>query len=350
MIEAVGIVAGTQADLQGDVLSKKAIKSIVERVNGDRAVGYGKPNHDQFCMPLGKLAEAWIETREGHHVAVARMFYYENAHRTMHSESGNEIALLEFPDNPKPFLRTSDSRPLEQTIISVDLANFDNWQDYTKFADDVTHIDEAINCDDSTTRKAFLPEPFIQIILSHLDAAAFLGVGLWTFKRAAKFITYTADETLRKTGDELSDILSAKLKAILRKYKGRQSEDDRPIVTRIVLPGDPELNLLTRTDRDAEFQELNLKEIIAEMQKYSDLLQEADSVTLGRDGKSSWEFLYLTTMSGKVIGTSICFDKTVKLMKDIEQSQNPRNEDSVEGDSCKGPYIALSISGFGSRE
>ena len=198
-------------------------------------------------------------------------------------------------------------------------------------------------------RKAYLPEPFIQIILSNLDAAAFTGVGLWTFRRVEKFITYTVDETLRKTGDELSDILSAKLKAILRKYKGRQSEDDRPIVTRIILPGDTELNLLTRTDRDAEFQELNLKEIIAEMQKYSDLLQEADSVTLGRDGKSSWEFLYLTTMSGKVIGTSTCFDKTVKLMKDIEQRQNPKNEDSVEGDSCQGPYIALSISGFGSK-
>ena len=238
---------------------------------------------------------------------------------------------MEYLNHPKSFNKSVEQGSHDQTYVHVDLANFDNRQSYTGFTDEVSQIDDDMNCGLGYMRKSIVPEPFIQIVLSNLEAAAVAtAVGLWAYARVKKFINHTVDESLQKVCDDLSDRLSAKIISVFGAYKRHQSQDERSVVTQIDIPGDVDLILLTRTESDADFQNVDLKQLHSEVEKYGDLLQEADSVTFGREGKGNWELLHMTTVSGKVIGTSSCFERTMRLLDEIWPSQDSREDDGIE--------------------
>lgn len=282
-------------------------------------------------MPLGKVTDAWVESHDDRHLLLARIYYEDAVQSAVHLKTGTQLTLFEFSEHPKPLVRAFQNGPQEQTRVYVDRANFDNWQKYNEFESDVNYIDDRIICSAGLGRKSAIPEPLLQFVLSNPEATAVLAaVGPWILARAGKFITHTVDETLRKIGDDLSDELSAKVRSIHKSYKSRQSGDDRSVVTQIIVQGDTELNLLTRTERAEEFQNIDLKQLRAEIEKYRDLIQEADSVTFGREGNGGWEFLFMTTKLGKVIGTYSCFKRTMKLLDEIWPREDSKEEDDIE--------------------
>ena len=231
----------------------------MEGINGDRAVK-SNVDHDLFCMPFGKVVNAWVEAHEDRHLLLARIFYEDEVKSAVHLKTGTQLALFEFSEHPKPFVREFQNGPQEETRVNVDIANFDDWQQYSEFENDVGSIDQRIACSFGLGRKSAVPEPIIQFVLSNPVATVVLTmVARWILVRAGKFITHTTDETLRKIGDDLSDELSAKVRAVLKSYKRRQSKDDRPVVTQIIVQGDVELNLLTRTEHDSEYQNLGFE-------------------------------------------------------------------------------------------
>ena len=118
---------------------------------------------------------------------------------------------------------------------------------------------------------------------------------------------------MRKVADEISDSLSSKLIGFLKAYKNCQPKDDRPITSQIVIPTDnTHLILLTKLERDEDHPRIDLEKLTAEMAKYADLLEDAEEATFARVGIDDWEFLYLKTRSGRVIGTIECYQKTVQ--------------------------------------
>lgn len=317
MAEIKAIIAKTGRDAHNVVLTKEALESAAEGVNGDRAVRMGA-NHDPFCMPYGKMIEAWVEPKENHHVLVARMYMEDNVQQLILQETGEQLALLDFAKYPKPFNKRSKNESHDKTEVHVDFVNFDSKENYGKFIDEVNNIDDGLSSGRGFGRKSLIPEPFIHFFLSHQEAALVASaVGLWTSARAKKFFNHTIDETLRKVGDDLSDKLSAKIISVYEAYKRHQAQDERPVVTQIVMPGDVELNLLTRTERDEKHQGLNLGSLRREIEKYNDLLQDADSITFGREGNSNWKLLYLTTKTGGVIGTIESLNRTQRVLSEV---------------------------------
>ena len=109
-----------------------------------------------------------------------------------------------------------------------------------------------------------------------------------------------------------------------------RSTDERGTVIQVVVPGDPELLLLTRTEPDEEFPTIDLKTLVAEMEEYGDILQSADSVTFARVKGNDWKLQYLTTRSGKVIGTIECYEKSLKTLGGVAQGQSSESEDKPE--------------------
>ena len=326
MTELLARVATTGIVKQGGFrvrLTREAIESFPAQIAEDQAIPF-TINHDPFCMPIGKIEEAWVEPY-GEEYAVMARIHLEDAY-SVRTYPGSGVALvhLDFANNPKPFKRER-SRKVEQRqhILSVDLANFDNLQDYTRFEDDVALIDDDIACGHDIGRHALIPEPFIQFVVSNPELSAVLA---WTFLRAEKFVRYAADETLRKIGDDISDFLSMKIKGILSAYGSHRSKDNRPPVTEIVIPGDTELTLLVRTEVDEEFPTIDMTKLTAEMEKHRDILQDADSATFARVGTNNWEFQYLKTRSGKVVGTLECYKRTEETMRRMESDQHTEAE------------------------
>lgn len=329
MAEIEAIFAKTGRDAHNVVLTKEALESAAEGVNGDRAVRM-TANHDPFCMPYGKMIEAWVEPKENHHVLVARIYTEDNVKHLVSQETGEQLALLDFAKYPKPFNKRSGNESHDKTEVNVDFANFASKENYDRFLNEVNNTDERLRSGRGVGRKSLIPEPFILIVLSNPEAAVVASaVGLWVGVRAKKFIDHTIDETLRKVGDDLSDKFSAMIITVLEAFKRHQAYDERPVVTQIVMPGDVELNLLTRTERDAKHQELNLGSLRAEIEKYSDLLQDADSVTFGREGNSNWKFLYLTTKTGGVIGTIESFNRTLRVLDEVSTRPDLDGDDNI---------------------
>lgn len=202
--------------------------------------------------------------------------------------------------------------------VGVDLANFYDKQNHAAFIDAVNSIDDEIACK-CVGRHSLGPEPLIEFVLSHPDISIALSVGLWMLRGVEKFIRYTVDETSKKIGDEISDILSGKLRQIVSSYKKYQSGDERPIQIQIIVLNDINLILLMRIDRDEEFPSINLNKLTTEMEKYGDLLQQAEEVTFARTGVDDWEFQYLKTRKGEVIGSSECYKRTTQQLQRIQK-------------------------------
>ena len=301
-------------------------------------------------MPYGKLMNAWLETREKRLAVVVRFTHHETARIEVHRSSGIELAILDFPENPKPFRKTAESGSQEHTIVSIDPANFDGAESFNRFTTDILTIDSSIVCDDGVVRKSIGPEPYLEILLSFQDAFAFKVAVGWATLRIAKFATHTVDETLKQVGNELAAVISSKVSSIFAKYRDHKSEDMRSTVTKIIVPGDIELILLDRTQITEDFREIDFKELNMAFEEIGDLIQDAVSVTIGREDNNCWEFLYLTTNTGKVIGTSDCFDRTISLHNEVLRGHGPLSGDNDI--SCKANHnrsFGISAQGHGKR-
>ena len=327
MVEYTTRIAKTGLVEQGATtvrLTREVIESVSDQVNGERSLPFSV-EHDPYCMPIGKIKEAWVEPFEDEYVVMARIHVEDDAQSAIHMRSGTELVYLDFASAPKPFVQQFKKADQSLITVGVDLANFDNTQNHAAFTDAVNCIDEEITCE-FVGRHSLESEPLIRFVLSYPEISVALSVGgLWILKRVEKFIRYTVDETLKKTADEISDILSAKIRQIVSSYKNYQSGDKKPILIEIIVPNDMNLILLTQIDRDEEFPSINLKKLTTEMEKYGDLLQQAEEITFARTGVDDWEFLYLKTRTGEVFGTSECFKRTTQKLQRTQKDSKSDN-------------------------
>ncbi len=293
-------------------LPKTSLESASEQANGERAIPF-TVEHDPFCLPIGKITEAWVEPYGPEHALMARIYIEDKPQNVIHEGSKNELVYLNFEDAPKPFLMKDTNIEDCQIGMMVDLTSFPNEGEYDKFLEDLKVIDSEISLR-RYGRFSLGPEPLVQFILSNPNVSLALAiVGGWSLIRVEKFIGYTIDETLRKTADEISDSWSRKLIGFFKACKNRQSKDDRPTVSQIIVPTDgAHLVLLARIRSDEEHPRLDFEKLTAEMSKFADLLEDAEEVTFARKGIDDWEFLHLKTKSGKVVGTRECYEKTLQ--------------------------------------
>ena len=320
MTEISGRVATTHVIEQAGVqvaFTKEALESLSEQANGECAAPI-IVEHNPFCLPIGKTIEAWVEPFGNEYALMSRIYIEDNPQCTIHPESKVALAHLNFNHAPKPFLKRRVDSEESDTALIIDLTSFADQEESDAFARELKAVDPKVSLQ-LGGRFSLGPEPLIQLVIS--DAAvtstilkAFAGVAAWwSLKRAGKFVTYTIDETLRKVAAELSDSLSGKLIGFLRAYKNRQPKNDRPITSQIIIPTDKtHLILLAKTERDEEDLRIDLAKLITEIAKYADLLEDAEEATFARIGIDDWEFLYLKTKSGRVIGTMECYQKTLR--------------------------------------
>ena len=83
------------------------------------------------------------------------------------------------------------------------------------------------------------------------------------------------------------------------------------MTSHVVIRSEPEINLLTRS-KDTELNtDLGLASLCEQIETYKDVLGTADSVTFARSSKDEdWQLLYIETLSGNVIATTECYERT----------------------------------------
>ena len=317
MTELKGIIATTQEIQRGGqktAFAKEELEAAAEKANGERAIPF-TVQHDPFCLPRGKTIRAWVESHGSEYALMAVTHVEDSPTYMTHPKTGTQLVHLSFRDAPKPFLRKFEGFQDNQVSISIDLSNFDTSRDFSKFEDDVENIDENFSCR-IEERHELIPELIIQFVISCPELIIAGGFGTWVLARAKKFIRNTVDETLKKFSIDLAEILYVKLRKVFTAYKNHRSADDRPVLVQIVMKTDIDLVLLARVEDDEDIPVINSDKLAAEMGNYKDLLQDAEEATFALTGTDNWEFQYLKTRAGEVIGTTKCYERT------LERSQN----------------------------
>ena len=304
---------------QGNVrvqMTLDAIRSVVAQVSGERAIPLSV-EHDPFCLPIGKVVEAWVEPLGNEHIAKGRI-YIENPQLMKNRiDPTIELVRFNFANYPKPFQRRS-YKPSDRNhdLVSVDLNNFANLKNYDAFAREVSMFDQSIICNHGIRRHSIDPAPLIEFITSpHATLAVAILLG-------KKIIDHGVTQVL----NGVSALLTRKVKQVVSAYQKHHAQDNRGTVVQTVLSdghGDEfQLILLIKIQPQAGIPELNLAEIVNGLRKYIDSLpdKDIDSVTVDLSENRTWGLRYMTTRSGKVIGTKECYEYTLEQLERIQNS------------------------------
>jgi len=318
MTEYQGIVATTheiQRGGQKTAFTKGELEAAAKKIDGERGLPF-TVEHDPFCLPIGKTTRAWVEPYESEYALMAVTYVEDSPTYRTHPNTGTRLAHLSFRDAPKPFVKKFEGFKDNQVSVSVDVSNFDTWQDFRKFERDVKNIDENFSCR-REERHELIPEPIIQFVISNPALSGALGFGIWASARAEKFVRNTVDETLKSFSIDLAEILHVKLKEVFRVFGNRRSTDDRPVLVQFVMKTGVDLVLLARVEDDEDIPVIDLEKLTAEIENYKDLLHGAEEVTFALSGTDDWEFQYLKTKTGEVLGTAECYERTREKSRNI---------------------------------
>ena len=289
--------------------SDEGFAELPSQANGERALK-SMLEHDAHYLPIGKVVDAAVQDLGKEILLTTVIDETHSLHHFKHSATGEAMIEMTFTNDTRPFVLHPFSDETPGLQASVDRVNFENWDECAQFMTEAK--DPALHADSIRlgVRRSLTPEPVIQFLLDYPELALLFG---WVLKRGEKFLRYTIDKTLRKTGDDISDALSKRIRRVIKKYDNLRAPDDRCSTSHIVIRADPEINLLTKSENTKDNTDIGLSSLCQQLETYKDVLGTADSITFARSNKDDeWQLLYIETKSGHVIATTDCYEKTSK--------------------------------------
>lgn len=327
MGEYTAVLAKTGVVQQRDIetlITREALQSLVDQLNMGRSTPF-IVEHDPTAMPIGKVTQAWLEPSGTDWIAKGRVYVERSGRRVTHTQSGDELVYLDFKHAPEPFTRRYEYRDSQAISVGIDSANFANIDDYLEFKGALERIDSNIAQKD-IGRHSAIPEPLIEFVFSYRVLETYLT--LWLLRRATKAANYVVDETLKKAADQLVETIGSKISKTVRAFREHQAEVNAPVVNQLVIPGEITLVLLISLDAGEVFPGIDLKKLTTEIEKYGDLLGDAEEARFSWSG-DSWKFLYMKTRSGQAIGTAECFDRTLRRLGSDEHQEAGEDVDTI---------------------
>ena len=302
-----GIGATTHEDCHNCRLTKEALENVASQINNGKYVPSVGIEHDSSLMPIGKTINAKIvELDDGEFAVMVQQETFEKFERLSISQLGNVYITSSEYDN-RPF---ADTEPFEyeKNRIELDPVNFE----YKDFKDVCTEFEQKKDVECKVMmRKSLIPDP--EIVLNLV---------------AGSFLVLCGKKTLEKTAERLSDNISEdisntynKIKELLVLASSRIIPKNRPITYILKENRGYILELVIRTnDTNILFHALST-EVISSVDENIDQFKSIfDEPTykiqfIFNEEISKWEFNYLSTSKGKVIGSEKCYKKTIELSK-----------------------------------
>lgn len=87
--------------------------------------------------------------------------------------------------------------------------------------------------------------------------------------------------------------------------------------------------LLTKTELGEEHPNLNLERVVAELERFGDLLKDADSVTLSQAESDDWRLQQIRTKSGRVVASHECYEYTMASLGQLTSDQGSEDHDET---------------------
>ena len=301
----------------GSQITSKAAHDMADHANGDRAVR-SILEHDPHFLPVGKVAGVVVEELEDRFIFRSIVDDTHQVRRFYHQPTLQQMVEMTYTNDSRPFVRESFGMPSGTIDARADPINFDAPEVYESFVTEAIDPEELADHAGLMTRRSLTPEPVIQFFINYPELAAVFSWMLW---RGQKFLTYTVDETLRKSGDHISDVLSQRIRRVIDKFDRHRTVDSRMATSHIVFSGNPDIHLLTRNSNIEEQTDISLGTLCRQMEVHADLLDLAESVTFARDDKNEdWHLLYIETSMGTVIASNQSYQATSEAYIALQRS------------------------------
>lgn len=309
------IVSSTNLDSQGYMMMKSALDSMLPQLNGKRKPRLGL-EHIRTFPPFGAISNGEVfQGNDKQYYLSAEMLYFDRQ-EIITLDDGTLLVKEFFSEGEYPFIECEENE-ITKLAIATDPANFEK-PNGPKEIYDLLRLETDLEFDTSEFgRKSELPDPETIITITTI-LATILGIvkskvteklGDAVGEDLAKFykiISKLAIETIKKAKP------SNRPKNFVISYPNTQCNIELVITTH---KADIVLNSLTKD---------KLKIIAEKVEQLKNL--DAEKIQFIYNESDVWEFNYLLSKTGAVIGTTKSFNKRNEVYKNILEKQN--NEDA----------------------
>jgi len=307
------VVSSTHLDLQGFMITKEALESMLPFLNGERRVKLGV-EHIRAFPPFGIITNGEIvQGEDEHYYLTAESIYFDN-YEKIELEDGTVLLKESFIEKElnKPFLE-SEAKDISMISISTDPANFENPQGFNELMEMISQESEMEFEKSMIGRKSELPDPELIVRITEIIVIA-LGIG--------------ASKIPEKIGEAMGEDLVKFYKLIkttANEMIKRAIPSNRPknfVIEFVYKKAIIELIISTNNADDvlnAVSQE-KIYPINEKLTKLKTLKPEKVQFLFNKD--KEWEFNFLLTKNGEAIGKEKSFKKRDEIFKKIIDRQN----------------------------
>lgn len=306
------VLSSTHLDSQGFMMTQSALESGLKSLNGPRKVRLGL-EHIRTFPPFGVIMNGEVfQGEDQHHYLVADFVYFDKQ-EILVTEDGTELVRESFGEGEFPFIECAEEE-VSKIVISTDPANFEgNFSEISELNSIVAKESELEFEEQFIGRKSALPDPETIIKISSSIAIAlglYKSTILAPLKEAVgadiakfyKLISSLAVETIKRVKPE------NRPKSFVVSYPNSEINIELVVTTH-------------KADRVLEaLEKVKLEPIEKKIVQLASLNPEKIQFVYNEFGV--WEFNYLMSKNGSVVGTKKSFSKRNQLYNQILRSQN----------------------------
>lgn len=305
------IAATSDIDRQNQRISLEALEEYAHSINSSHAVPRMSINHDVTVLPIGKIIAGALKTLEsGEKALEVEIDDFINDFTPCTGPNGEDLCYAESKRDSRPFVDYEVESEAHTTVMLNPL-DFSS-EDYGELVD---LLAEECNANIQTTiSKSLVSIPTVVILL----ASGFL---------AGTFFKSVVTKTEEKLSDAISDDLTGvyvQLKKIVRTIAGRVISGKQVAYVFAEAQSPVELVVKARNAKTVEkafaaLESFDIAQKVDQFMRYTNgALKKIQFVY--DDSSEKWEMSYLTTNTGKVIGTMKNHERAVKMYQEVMQT------------------------------
>jgi len=304
-----GIAATTHADAHNMIISKEALeKAAFDISNGKYVPSFGV-GHDLTIMPIGKVYKAYVDKFDEEDYALyTEQEVFDNIYDTI--IDGEKYILAKSEVDNRPFA-LDEITFNEKLVIEADPVNFESHEKLLEYS---SNLNDEFGVDVSNIfRKSVIPDP--ELVFKLVESSV-----------KYLFIYLSSKQVIERVGDALVDTALNELKSLyeiikkaIRSGTTYLLPKDRPVT--YVFRGNLDylIELVIKTKNpDTAIESVGkdkLKEVIDKIDGIKEQFSMLRRVQfIYNEIENKWEFNYLTTEKGEVIGTEKSYKKSAKLV------------------------------------
>lgn len=304
-----GIAATTELDRHNCRISKEALENAMEEINDGAYVPGVGIEHDLSVLPIGKTIKGkMVPLDNGEYAAQIEQDIFFDEYRRMVKSDDEIYYFVESQWDNRPFADTEQHKG-NKLMVAIDPVNF-NQKDFEVISN---YIERECNSEvEAVMRKSLIPDP--EVLFELLCGTLIFWSGKKSLDKLSESIASDVVHSYEKIKLAISQIaLYALPKNRPVTYVFRESEENDYIIELILKTTKTE-EVLTAVQDD------KITAVFEKIDKVSSLVDGSIAkIQFLYNDESEWEFNYLTTKTGQVLGTEKCYKRTAHILKNVIQ-------------------------------